>query len=316
MDLDAFFQEHPMGGVEPPVKEGFRSGFVSLVGRPNAGKSTLLNAVVDKKIAITSPTSQTTRTRIEAVLTRPDFQLILIDTPGLHKPHDVLGENLNAHALAALEDVDVVVFVVDATKQIGSGDRWVARHIEQASAKRVCVINKIDIATREQIDEHLSVVLTLMPWDGVITLSAKSGYKVDEFIDLVAGMLEEGPRWFPEDMESDQSIEMLIAEFIREKILRDFRDEIPHAVGVMVDDLSYVKKKDLYRIFATIYIERESQKAIIIGKGGSSIKRIGTNARKDLERLLGCRVYLDLSVKVKKNWRSDEGQIRRFGYID
>ena len=297
-----------------PHAEGFKSGFVTLVGRPNAGKSTLINAIMGKKIAITSDTAQTTRHRFRAVLTREDFQLILVDTPGLHKPHDALGEELNTSALKALEDVDVVAMLIDASQPIGRGDEWVAEQLSRVRSKKICVLSKLDLATEKQTSAQREAAEALGAWDAMVGLSSATGKNVDAFVEEVVYLLPEGPAWFPADMETDQPIEVVVAEFIREKILRSFHDEVPHAIGVRVDEMEYDKKKDLHRIFATVYVERDSQKGIIIGKKGAAIKQIGTEARADLEQLLGTRVYLDLSVKGKKNWRRDASQIRRFGY--
>ena len=297
--------------------DNFKSGFIALVGRPNAGKSTLLNALLGKKLAITSETAQTTRHRFRGIITRKNFQAILVDTPGLHKPIDALGEELNVSALKALEDVDIVAMLIDATKPIGSGDEWVAAQVKATrGAKRICVLSKTDLATEEQITKQREVADKLCNWDAMVALSAVTGKNIEAFLEEVVYFLPKGPAWFPPEMETDQALEVLIAEFIREKILRTFEDEIPHAIGVQCEEFEYDRKKDLYRIYANIYVERESQKGIIIGKSGSAIKRIGTEARGDLEQLLGCRVWLDLRVKVKKNWRKDASQIRRFGYGD
>ncbi len=313
MDLDAFFAEHPMGGADEALPEGFKSGFVTLVGRPNAGKSTLLNAIMGKKIAITSKTAQTTRHRFRAVLTRDEFQMIIVDTPGLHKPHDALGEELNTSAIKALEDVDVIAMLIDASKPIGRGDEWVAAQLRGSKSKKICVLSKTDIVTPEQIAAQRAAAEKLATWDAMVGLSSQTGRNVDAFVEEVVYLLPEGPAWFPRDMETDQPIEVMVAEFVREKILRSFRDEVPHSIGVQVEEMEY-EKKDLVRIFAVIYVERDSQKGIIIGRGGAAIKRIGTEARRDLEHLLGMRVFLDLRVKVKKNWRRDANQIKRFGY--
>ncbi len=294
--------------------EGFRSGFVTLVGRPNSGKSTLLNAIMGKKIAITSNTAQTTRHRFRAVLTRPDFQMIMVDTPGLHKPHDALGEELNTSALKALEDVDVVAMLIDSSKPVGTGDEWVAEQVKRARSKKVLVLSKTDLSTPEQLESQLEAARELADWDSVVTCSSQTLDGVERFIDTVVACLPEGPKWFPDDMETDQSIEVVVAEFIREKILRTFKDEVPHAIGVRVEEMKYTRKTNLDSIRAIIYVERDSQKGIIIGKHGAAIKRIGIEAREDLQQLLGTRVYLDLNVKVKKNWRRDATQIRRFGY--
>lgn len=297
--------------------ETIRSGFVALVGRPNAGKSTLANALVGHKVAITSDTPQTTRHRLRAVIDRDDAQVVLVDTPGLHKPHDALGEQLNRSALKALEDVDVVAMLVDATKPVGGGDKWVAEHVAKARrAKKVLVVTKADIASEEQVERQLAAARELADFDETVVLSAVEGFNLDGFYSAVVEYLPEGPRWFPRDMPSDQPIEVMVAEFIREKILRTTFDEVPHAVGVAVEDLVVDPKKDLTRIWAVIYVERDSQKGIIIGKGGEAIKRVGIEAREDLERLLGTKVFLDLNVKVKKDWRRDASQIRRFGYGD
>ena len=279
------------------MPEHFKSGFVTLVGRPNAGKSTLLNAIMGKKIAITSNTVQTTRHRFRAVYTKDDYQMIIVDTPGLHKPHDALGEELNVSALKALEDVDVVAMLIDASKPVGRGDEWVAEQLRRSRAKKICVLSKTDLVNPEQLSRQREAAEKLGEWDAMVGLSSETGKNVDAFIEEVVFLLPEGPAWFPLDMETDQPIEVVVAEFIREKILRSFHDEVPHAIGVQVEEMEY-----------------DSQKGIIIGKRGAAIKQIGTEARADLEQLLGTRVFLDLSVKVKKNWRRDENQIRRFGY--
>lgn len=294
--------------------EPFRSGFVTLIGRPNAGKSTLLNALMGTKIAITSSTAQTTRHRFRAVLTEDSFQLIIVDTPGLHKPHDALGEELNISALKGLEDVDVVAFLVDSSQAVGKGDIWVADQLKGLKSRKVCVLSKTDLVSSDQLYAQAAAIEQLGDWDAVVALSAMDGYNLDAFLEEVVRLLPEGPYWFPPDMQTDQPMEVIVAEFIREKILRSFHDEVPHAVGVQLEEFAFVPKKDLHRIFARIYVEHESQKGILIGKRGSAIKRIGIEAREDLEQLLGTRVYLDLSVKVKKNWRRDANQIKRFGY--
>jgi GTP-binding protein Era len=301
--------------ITPPRDSGLvRSGFVALVGRPNAGKSTLVNAVVGSKVAITSDTPQTTRHRLRAIVDTDDAQLVLVDTPGLHKPHDALGEELNRSGLMALSDVDVACLVVDASAPVGKGDRWVAGHVAKSRGATVLVLTKADLVDQERIDRQLVAARALMSFDDEIVVSALDGFNVDGFLATVTGLLPQGPRYFPRDMATDQPLEVMIAEFIREKILRSTFDEVPHAVGVAVEDLEYVSGGDLARITATVFVERESQKGIIVGKGGEMIKRVGSEARADLERLLGSRVYLDLMVKVRRNWRRDATQIRRFGY--
>ena len=290
------------------------SGFCALVGRPNAGKSTLINALVGSKVAITSDTPQTTRHRLRAVLDREDAQIVLVDTPGLHKPHDALGEELNRSALKALEDVDVVALLVDATKPVGRGDEWVAEHVARCRGAKLLVITKADLATAEQVAAQLAAASSLAPFDETVVVSALEAFNLEGFVGAVLAHLPQGPRWFPRDMPTDQSFEVMIAEFIREKVLRSTFDEVPHAVGVAVEEIEQDTKRDLTRIWAVIYVERESQKGIIIGRGGEMIKKVGSEARVDLERLLGTRVFLELTVKVKRDWRRDASQIRRFGY--
>lgn len=292
------------------------SGFVALVGRPNAGKSTLTNAIVGNKVAITSDTPQTTRTRLRAVLDRDDAQLVIVDTPGLHRPKDALGEELNRAALKSLQDVDAVAMLVDASQPVGKGDEWVASHVAGVRVPKLLVISKADIASPAQIEAQVQRASALADFSKVLVVSAVDGSGVNEFAETVIAALPEGPRWFPRDMPSDQPLEMMIAEFVREKILRTTREEVPHAVGIAIDDFTYDDRKDMYRIWAIIYVERDSQKGIIIGKGGSALKQVGTEARIDLERLLGAKVFLNLSVKVKKDWRRDASQVRRFGYGD
>lgn len=294
--------------------ESFRSGFVAMIGRPNAGKSTLVNAIVGHKIAITSDTAQTTRHRFNAVLTRPEFQLVMVDTPGLHKPHDALGEELNESAIKGLEGIDAAAFLLDCSKPFGRGDAWVVRQVQASKAKKILILTKTDLVDDETVEAQRQAAFEAGKWDSVVALSALTGENVEGFIQAVAELMPEGPMWFPADMDTDQSIEVIVAEFIREKILRSFFDEVPHAVGVAVEEMEYVKKSDLERIYATIYVEHDSQKGIIIGKKGSALKRIGTEARNDLEQFLGSKVFLDLRVKVRKNWRRDLNQIRRFGY--
>lgn len=297
--------------VDPEV---FRSGFVTLVGRPNAGKSTLLNAVMGEKVAITSRTAQTTRHRFRAVYDTDEMQMIMVDTPGLHKPEDALGEELNESALQALEDVDVVAMLIDSSKPIGRGDEWVARQVQQLKCKKILIISKTDLVKKAVIREQIAKADQMGSWDDVVTLSSKQKVGIDDFIDAVYDLLPNGPRWFPKGTGVDLSDEVLIAEFIREKILRHTRDEVPHSVGVQVEQIDRDPQTGFMKVWAVIYVERNSQKGIIIGHGGSMIKQIGSEARQDLERLFDVGVHLDLTVKVKKDWRSDASQIRKFGY--
>ena len=304
---------HATGGPETsPVS--FKSGFVTLIGRPSAGKSTLLNALMGKKLAIASPTAQTTRHRFRAIHTTDTHQMIIVDTPGVHKPHDALGEELNTTALKSLDGIDVIAFVLDASAPFGRGDEWVLSELSSIRIPKILVLTKIDLVSTEELEAQRGAAIAAGTWDRVVELSSVTGENLDEFIEVVEYYLPAGPLWFPADMETDQPIEVLIAEFIREKILLTAHDEVPHAVGVVVEDMEYNRRKNMERIYASVYVERESQKGIIIGKGGAAIKEVGTQARKDLEILLGKKVFLDLQVKVRKNWRRDLNQIRRFGY--
>ncbi len=292
----------------------FRSGFVSLVGRPNAGKSSLINAIMGEKLAITSNTPQTTRHKFRAIYDSDDAQIIFVDTPGLHKPHDALGEELNRSAIKSLEDIDIVAFCLDASKPFGSGDKRVLDALKKLSCYRLLIVTKTDLADAEAIQKQIDETGDYFNFDASVAVSAQNQEGIDECLKLIETALPLGPRWFPEGTKTDQPIEVLISEFIREKVLLLTRDEVPHAVGVSIDDMNYNEKKDLSSIYATIYVERDSQKGIIIGKGGSLIKEIGSEARKDLEHMLGNKVFLDLRVKIKKDWRRDANQIRRFGY--
>ena len=292
----------------------FRSGFVTLVGRPNSGKSTLINAVVGSKVAITADVPQTTRHRLRAILDGPGYQLVLTDTPGIHKPIDALGEELNISALKALEAVDVVAFMLDASKPFGSGDRWVLSQMQALASPSLLVLSKVDLVDEAALAEQVAKAEAAYSFRTVLALSALTGQGLPEFVDTLVGLLPEGPRWFPEGTTTDQDIQVLVAEFIREKVLVLTSEEVPHAVGVRVEEMSYDKRRDLTSIEAYIYVEKESQKGILIGKGGERIKEIGSLARVDLERLLGGRVYLDLRVKLRKGWRRDANQVRRFGY--
>ena len=293
----------------------FRSGFVALVGRPSVGKSTLLNACLGEKVAITSPVAQTTRRRLRGVVNTPDAQLVLVDTPGIHKPKDALGKELNRVALGELADVDAVAFLIDATKPVGRGDQWVAHHVEASEASyKLLVVTKADIASPEQVAAQLAAARTLAHFDDELVLSAKEHFNVDQFVQLVSEHLPEGPQWFPDDMDIDATDEELVAEFVREKVLMHMRQEIPHSVGVFCDDISWSKGAHA-SVVATILVERDSQKGMVIGKGGRMIRRIGSEARRDIERLLGAKsVYLDLSVRVQPQWRRDANEIRRLGY--
>jgi GTP-binding protein Era len=289
-------------------------GLVAVLGAPNAGKSTLVNALVGSKVAIVSDKPQTTRHRLRAIVDTDDAQIVLVDTPGLHKPHDALGEELNRSALMALRDVDVVCMLVDLSQAVGGGDRWVAAHVAASSARKVLVLTKADLPAKRPIEERMDEAAGLAAFDDVVVLSALERFNLDGFLTVVEGMLPTGPRFFPREMTSDQPEEVVVAELVREKVLWHTRDEVPHSVGVAVDEMRYDADKHTTIVHATIYVERESQQGIVVGSGGAMVKLVGTEARVDLEKLLGTKVYLDLAVRVRKDWRADGAQIKRFGY--
>ncbi|MDO5329543.1 MAG: GTPase Era [Coriobacteriia bacterium] len=284
----------------------FKSGFIALVGRPNAGKSTLINKLIGKHVAAATDVPQTTRHRIRAILNKPNMQAIFVDTPGLHRPYDVLGQELNESAFQAIADCDVVCMLIDATADVGAGDKWVASHIP--NTHKICIISKADLVDDNQLNKQIENASVLSDWDAFVVLSSITGKNIDALIEEIENLLPEGPKWFPVDMKTDQDTDVLIAEMIREKVLLNVYDEVPHSVGVAVDNI------DNKKIYATIYVEQDSQKGIIIGRGGEMLKKIGHDSRLDIQKLLSHKVFLDLSVKVKKNWRRDYNMVRKFGY--
>lgn len=300
--------------MDETINKTFKSGFVALLGRPNAGKSTLINTLIGQKIAITSDVSQTTRHRIFGILNKNNMQAIFVDTPGIHKPKDVLGQELNEGAYQALNDCDIACMLIDLSKDVSTGDKWVANKLQKCNCSKFCILTKSDLVSQECRLKQFNAAKNLMKWDSIIILSSLSKYNINALTEEIFHFLPEGPRWYPKDTVTDQDIQVLIAEFIREKVLSNYYDEIPHAIGVDIDDIEYIHKKNLYKIYSNIYVEQKSQKGIIIGKEGNGIKLVGVQARKDLENLLDAKVYLDIQVKIKKNWRKDYNQIRKFGY--
>ena len=292
----------------------FRSGVVAIVGRPNVGKSTLVNALVGEKVAIVSDKPQTTRRDIRAILTTPEAQVVFTDTPGFHKPRTLLGTRLNDAVAAAVEGVDVVAMVVDAAAGVGRGDRFVyERQVAGAGgAARICLVNKIDRLRRGLVLPQLQAASALGEFDEIVPVSATSGEGVDTFLQLVIGRLPEGPPLYPDHDVTDQPLEIRLAELVREQALRLTREEVPHSVAVVVDDIE--REGDLTRVYASIVVERDSQKGILIGTGGETLKRIGTMARAQMEPLIGVHVYLDLRVKVLKEWQRDPKALNRLGF--
>ncbi len=298
------------------MTETTRSGFATFVGRPNVGKSTLTNALVGEKIAITSEKPQTTRRAIRGILNRPAGQLVIVDTPGIHKPRTLLGERLNDLVEQVLGDVDVIGFCVPATEKVGPGDRRIAASLDgYGRAKKVAIVTKTDIADRDQITERLIEVDALREdWAAVIPLSALTREQLDVLTDEMLSMMPEGPALYPEGITTDESQEDRVAEMIREAALEGVRDELPHSIAVVIDDIAPRENSDLTDVHAQIVVERDSQKAIIIGHKGKRLADVGKRARVGIEELLGTRVFLALHVKVAKEWQRDPKQLGRLGF--
>ena len=294
----------------------FRSGFVTFVGRPNVGKSTLTNALVGEKVAIISDKPQTTRRAIRGIVTRPDGQLVIVDTPGLHKPRTLLGQRLNDLVESVLGDVDVIGFCVPATEKVGPGDRRIAESLSgYPRARKVAIVTKTDAASREQITDRLVEVDALREdWDAVIPLSSLTRDQLDVLADELLVMMPTGPALYPEDVVTDESREDRIAEIIRESALDGVRDELPHSIAVTIEDIARRETGDMTDIHANVIVERDSQKAIIIGHKGSRLRDVGARARAQIEPLVGTRVFLKLHVRVAKDWQRDPKQLGRLGF--
>src|SRR5215468_3280367 len=296
------------------MSEPIRAGFICFVGRPNAGKSTLINALVGQKIAITSSRPQTTRHVIRGVLHRPDAQLVLVDTPGLHRPRTLLGERLNDLVREVWSEVDVVGLCVPADEPVGPGDRFIAGRLGSLQATPVAVVTKTDLVSRDALAQQLIAVSQLAEFADVVPVSAITGGQLDELVDVLCRHLPDSPQLYPDDMITDEPEQVLIAELIREAALEGVRDELPHSIAVLVEEIQPAEDASLTKIFADIYVERPSQKGIVIGAGGSRLKQVGTTARHAIEELLGTRVYLDLHVRVAKEWQRDPKLLRRLGF--
>ena len=292
--------------------EKYKSGFVAVIGRPNVGKSTLINHIIGQKIAIMSDKPQTTRSRIQCIFNTEDSQMIFLDTPGIHKPKHKLGEYMLKAAEGTLKEVDVIFFVVDATEKFGGGEKYIIERLKSTTRPVILVINKLDLIEREQSLPIISSYSDKYNFAAVVPISALDGTNVDNLIIEAKKYLPEGPQYYPADMVTDQPERLIIAELVREKLLHSTEDEVPHSIAVDIDEMKKRNNGDTY-IRATIYVERDSQKGIIIGKNGEMLKNIGKLARPEIEMLLGTKVYLDLWVKVKKNWRNSQGAIQNFG---
>jgi GTPase len=296
----------------------FRSGFVCLVGRPNTGKSTLTNALVGTKVAITSTRPQTTRHTIRGIVHRENFQIILVDTPGLHRPRTLLGKRLNDLVRDTYAEVDVIGLCIPADEAIGPGDRWIVDQVRAIAPKTtlIVIVTKIDRVPKDRVAAQLVAVSELAGSSAeIVPVSAVTGEQVDVLIDVLVAALPAGPAYYPDGELTDEPEELLMAELIREAALEGVRDELPHSLAVMIDEVNPREgRDDLIDVHAILYVERDSQKGIVIGKGGARLREVGTAARGQIEKLLGTKIYLDLRVKVAKNWQSDPKQLGRLGF--
>lgn len=292
----------------------YKSGFISIVGRPNAGKSTLLNALLDEKIAIISPKPQTTRNNIQGILTKDDAQFIFIDTPGVHKPKHELGRNMNKGVYSSLQDVDVIYLMVDATLAYGSGDEFLLDKLKNSNVPVFLILNKCDLLNKEEILRKLMEWEKRFSFAELIPLSALTSKNLNELLDTTKKYMNEGVQFYPEDMKSDRSIDFRIRECIREKVLYKTQEEIPHSVAVVLEN----KEEDESRVFlqAVVIVERDSQKGILIGKQATVIRAITLAAQKELKEMLNKKVDLELYVRVEKNWRNKESKLNQLGYSD
>jgi GTPase len=302
----------------PPPGAGFRSGFACFAGRPNVGKSTLMNALVGSKIAITSSRPQTTRRAIRGIVHRPDAQLIIVDTPGLHRPRTLLGEHLDSLVRSTLAEVDVIGLCIPAGERIGPGDKYLAAELSSVGKTPVvAIVTKTDRASRDQVARQLAAVAELGDWADIVPVSAVSGFQLDVLTDVLVSHLPPGRPLYPDGDLTDEPEQRLVAELIREAILEGVRDELPHSIAVVVEEMGPREgRQDLVDVHAVMYIERPSQKAIVIGPKGARLKAVGTQARRQIEALLGTRVYLDLRIKIAKDWQRDPKQLRRLGFYD
>jgi GTP-binding protein Era len=302
----------------PPGGAEFRSGFACFVGRPNVGKSTLMNALVGSKIAITSSRPQTTRRAIRGIVHRPDAQLIIVDTPGLHRPRTLLGERLDSLVRATLTEVDVIGFCVPADERIGPGDRYLAGELASAGKTPVvAIVTKTDQVSRDRVAAQLQAVAGLGEWADVVPVSAVGHFQLDVLADVLVSHLPPGRPLYPDGDLTDEPEQQLVAELIREAILEGVRDELPHSIAVVVEEMApRAGRSDLIDVHAMMYVERPSQKAIVIGAKGARLKDVGSRARQQIEALLGTRVYLDLRIKIAKDWQRDPKQLRRLGFYD
>ena len=293
-----------------------KSGFVAIVGRPNTGKSTLINALVGQKVAITSHHPNTTRHAIRGIVNGPDFQAVLVDTPGMHKPRTLLGRRLNEVVTESLESVDIVIMTFPANEKTGAGDEHILNIVKNSRAKKIAVVTKIDTVAKETLPARLMEVGGLADWTEIIPVSAVKALQVDVLSTLLSKHLPEGPQLYPDDQKSDQTLEKLICEHIREAAIKGVRQELPHSITVTIDEMSKREGKELTDIHATIHIERDSQRGILLGHKGETLKEIGMTARKDIEALIGGKCFLGLHIKVSKEWQKDPKLLERLGFME
>ena len=293
---------------------GFRSGFVAIVGRPNVGKSTLMNRIIGEKIAITSPKPQTTRKRIQTVFTDDRGQVIFLDTPGVHKAKNKLGDFMVETALDTIGDADMVLWLVEPVTFIGKGEQKIAEKLSSYKGKKILVMNKVDTIRKDELLLCMDAYKDILEFDEIVPLSAKTGDNVSELVDVMFEHLPEGPAYYDEDTLTDQPVKEIVAEMIREKALKLLSDEIPHGIAVVIESMKKRGNRELWDIEATVVCEKDSHKGMIIGKGGAMLKKIGTAARPDMEKLLDCKVNLKIWVKVRKDWRDNDLQLKSFGY--
>ena len=292
----------------------YKSGFVTVVGRPNVGKSTLLNHIIGEKISIISNKPQTTRNKIQLVYTEPEFQVVFLDTPGIQMPKNKLGEYMLKVSRSTLEEVDLITFMVDESMKTGKLDNYIIEQLKSIETPIILLINKTDKLNKDEVNQLMQKYKDMNMFKDIIPISAINGTNIDSYINSIKKLLPSGPQYFPEDMITDQPERLIISEIIREKALKNLEEEVPHGIFVEIEKISEREKKNLIDVHAIIYCEKQSHKGIVIGKGGKMLKRIGKEARTDIERLLGSQVNLQLWVKVEKNWREKEGKVRRFGY--
>lgn len=297
------------------MTEKFKSGFIAVVGRTNVGKSTLLNQLLGRKVSIISEKVQTTRNKITCILTKENCQIVFLDTPGIHKPKHMLGERLVQVALGSLNEVDAVLLLVEANHSPGPGDNYLIKRLTNISAKVALVINKIDLIKREELLPLMEEYGRLYPFADIIPVSAQTGENVSRLLEIITSYLPEGPQYYPDDMHTDRTEDFIVAEMIREKVLSQTDQEVPHAVAVVIEEMTE-QDNQVLMIRAMIYTEKETQKGILIGKGGQMLKKIGTMARTDIEKLLGTKVFLELRVKTRQDWRNKKGQLRNLGYYE